>query len=178
MKKTISTIVWVLLLGAIVLGQEESPALEPDAYRIVFLDSRSNPIATASIVTKEFTKQDRKAKKEKCRIQLAENTNTGKEVTWFKRIIPDGGEREVEIVSRKNPDFGGGPAGAGGHVMIEFNPGAYDSNVHVTLNLDKKPAEGTWSYAIMAGGFDGGKIQVTRIRTEKDADATGDKPSK
>lgn len=172
MKKLFTTIVWAVLLAGL-QGQEKKAAAEPNAYHIVFLDSQTKPLASATIVTKEFEKKEQKPKILKCLIKLMENSNTGKEVKWFKEIIPEGGERDIEIETKKDAGFGGG-AGGTGHVMIDLNTGTFDSNIHVILNLDKKTPEGKWSYGIMAGGFDGGKVRVTRIRAGQAA-AT-DKP--
>jgi hypothetical protein len=160
-------VVLTIFLSLLGCARAKNTKPEPNAYRIVLLDSKSIPLASATIVMKEFKLAEQKENIVKCQIKLFENLNTAKEVVKFKSIIPTSGEREVSVQTSEKPDFGGAP-GLAGHVLIGFNPGVEDSNIHVILRLDKdeKTQDGEWSYATFAGGSEGGTVQVTRIRVE------------
>ena len=170
MNKALVTIVWVMLLGTMVYGQEEKADHKTNAYRIEFLDSQAKPLAAATFIGKEFIKEDKPPKQTKCQMVLLENSNTGPEVKSFKNMIPEGGEREITIETKKEPQLG-----SGGHVLIEFNPGTSDANIHVILNLDKNPPEGTWLYSTFIGGSTGGKVQVSRVQAEQKPAGEGSK---
>ena len=169
MKHTFLSILASGLIAASAGAQSEKVPPQSNAYLLVFLDRRDKPIAQATIITKPFTKENHGDIQTTCKIEMADNSTGGSEVDWFKRMITKGGNRKVVIETRKNPDFGGGAHVS--HVLIQFNPEVVDANITSTLNLDKDVPEGTWTYCTFAGGWQGGKVKVTRIQAEQNAAA-------
>lgn len=47
-------------------------------------------------------------------------------------------------------------------------PGTSDANIHVALHLNQKGPEGDWHYGIATGGFEGGKVVVSRVASSVD----------
>lgn len=139
-----------------------------NAYLIEFLDRTGKPLAKAKVLSNQFEKANKKPYDAACQIELLENKGEGEEVKWFKRLLPEGGVDNVQIETRSADDFGGGPNHEGAHVIIDFTPGTSDANIFVALRLNPKGPEGNWHYAIAAGGFEGGKVLVSRVAASPD----------
>jgi len=141
---------------------------ETNAYRLVFFDKTNRPLAYAMPFTQEFRKEDKKPRPMEWKIQIQDYPSKAEEVKQFRRLIQiDKNAGKPEVETRKQPDFSGGPGDKGAHVNIRFNPRIFDANIDASLNLDEKEPAGTWSYAIYAGGFTGGKVTATRIQAAK-----------
>ena len=83
---------WFALVAAAQSG--ESPT---NAYKIVFLDSKGERLGVAMVFSPALVKADRKEFTAKCSVELLPNKGDGEEVKWFKRLMPEGKNCDVDI---------------------------------------------------------------------------------
>jgi hypothetical protein len=159
----------IIALWFALVAAAQSGGSPTNAYKIVFLKSKGERLGVAWVFSPPLVKADREEFTAKCSVELFPNKGNGEEVKWFKRLMPEGKNCEVGIETRKEDEFFGGPDGSGAHATIDFAPGWEDANVLVMLNLDKAEPRGTWWYSIAAGGWKGGKVEVSRVHAKAEA---------
>jgi hypothetical protein len=151
----------ILILPVLSAHGDDKHMQEFNAYRIVFLDGDSKPLATATVfapsISSETTRQETTAF-----IEGVENKSQTGPAKSLRQILTPG-TRQVVITGtpadaeKKQPAMN----------RIDFTPGTFDANIDVKADMAANPITGTWGYAVFSGGGTGGKVRITRVHAQK-----------
>ena len=146
-----STIVLAIVLGLFVAGCEKSGA----NYSLRFLSRSGAELATGTLVL-QGPLPTSGTTRIRYRLQLRQGDRSDKATDWFYRLFE--GKANGEALWSIDPSKPGEP-------LYEFNfmPGIADANITATAQPSgNDKAQGTWTYEVMAGGWDGGAFEIQR----------------
>jgi hypothetical protein len=129
-----------------------SCAKPPELYTICFRSSKNVILATGTMEIRAPLHPEVKARG-KYTLKFHDVPRDKTEVEWFLRLIGKG-EEAVEWSTQSNQP-------EAWRNTFDFNPGHYDANITARVpGLNSGQATGIWSYAIGAGGFHGGTLEL------------------
>ena len=126
-----------------------------DHYAITFWSSTGEIVAVGSITFASGLPAEGKSRGSYV-LSLKKVVHADKHTEWFYRLIENKERGEVEW--HTDPDqldaF---------RIIINFTPAMADANIgaRVAAFQDGR-SEGTWTYGIFSGGYDGGRFEIRR----------------
>ena len=165
--KAIILVLMLISAATDLCAADEKPS-KSNAYRMEMLGVDGKTVAIAIIWTPDFEFKMSPNYRAKCKLRILQTKSKEDAVVTFNGIIQEPDELvDVEVQSFPKRSIGTPPEKTPIVQCVNFNPGAHDLNVKLTIERSKDGFDALWYCDLSSGRKIGGDVKITRVFAEQ-----------